>query len=160
MKKRIFIPLLLVLHTAASYAQSPVPAAGIAAESAGEWTQCARHLQERSGFAPHDAKLWVRIADIEARLGNVEGSAAALRRAIQEAPLDANLHQRLSQAYAVLQQPLAALEAIEHALALTPDSVDFLRARGTWPPGPGTTIGRRTPIAVCPPCNRATTRCY
>jgi tetratricopeptide (TPR) repeat protein len=54
-----------------------------------------------------------------------------LRRAIQEAPQDAALHQRLSQAYAVLQQPLPALEAIERALALSPDSVEFLRARGT-----------------------------
>ena len=131
MKKRIFIPLLLVLHTAAAYAQSPVPAAGIAAEAAGEWTQARDIYKNVLDREPHDAKLWVRVADIEARLGDVEGSAASLRRAIQEAPQDANLHQRLSQAYAVLQQPLAALEAIERALALAPNSVEFLRARGT-----------------------------
>jgi tetratricopeptide (TPR) repeat protein len=131
MKKRIFIPILLVLHTTAAFAQSPVPAAGIAAEGAGEWTKARDIYTNALDHEPHDAKLWVRVADIEARLGDVEGSAAALRRAIQEAPQDAMLHQRLSQAYAVLQQPLAALEAIERALALAPDSVEFLRARGT-----------------------------
>ena len=44
---------------------------------------------------------------------------------------DPALHHRLSQAYAVLNQPLAALDAIERALVLSPDSVEFLRARGT-----------------------------
>ena len=131
MKKRIFIPVLLVLHTVAAFAQSPVPAAGIAAEAAGQWAQARDIYKSALDREPHDAKLWVRVADIEARLGDGEGSAAALRRAIQEAPQDAMLHQRLSQAYAVLQQPLPALDAIERALALSPDSVDFLRARGT-----------------------------
>ena len=81
--------------------------------------------------APHDATLWVRVADIEARLGNVEGSVSALQHAVQEAPQDPALLQRLSQAYAVLDQPVAALDAVERALALSPDSVEFLRARGT-----------------------------
>jgi tetratricopeptide (TPR) repeat protein len=63
--------------------------------------------------------------------GHADESILALRRAVEAAPHDAALHQRLSQAYAVLQQPLAALEAIERAVALSPDSVEFLRARGT-----------------------------
>jgi len=128
---RFLIAAALTLTAVNGFAQSPVPAAGIAAEAAGEWTQARDIYKNALDREPHDAKLWVRVADIEARLGDVEGSAAALRRAIQEAPQDANLHQRLSQAYAVLQQPLAALEAIERALALAPDSVEFLRARGT-----------------------------
>jgi len=57
--------------------------------------------------------------------------AAALERAIQEAPQDAQLYVRLSQAYAVLNRPAAALDAIEHAVALSPESIEWLRARAT-----------------------------
>jgi len=131
MRVRILIAAALMFTALNAFAQSTVPADGIAAETAGEWKHALDIYKNVLEREPHDAKLWVRVADIEARLGNVEGSASALRRAIQEAPQDATLHQRLSQAYAVLEQPLAALEAIERALALSPDSVEFLRARGT-----------------------------
>ena len=57
--------------------------------------------------------------------------AAALERAIQEAPQDAQLYVRLSQVYAVLNRPAAGLDAIEHAVALSPDSIEWLRARAT-----------------------------
>jgi tetratricopeptide (TPR) repeat protein len=56
---------------------------------------------------------------------------SALQHAVNESPRDAALLYRLSQAYAVIDQPVAALDAIERALALSPDSVEFLRARGT-----------------------------
>ncbi|HJZ70771.1 MAG TPA: tetratricopeptide repeat protein [Vicinamibacterales bacterium] len=133
MNRRIllFLFLVLSLDAARAFAQSSVPEAGIAAESAGNWTQALDVYKRSLDQQPHDAKLWVRVADIDARLGNLDGSVAALRRAIEEAPQDALLHQRLAQAYAMLQQPLAALDAIERALRLSPDSVEFLRARGT-----------------------------
>lgn len=57
--------------------------------------------------------------------------AAVLERAIRETPQDGQLYVRLSQAYAVLDRPSAALEAIEHAVALSPDSIEWLRARAT-----------------------------
>ena len=58
-------------------------------------------------------------------------SAVALERAVQQAPQDAELYVRLSQTYAVLNRPSAALDAIEHAVALSPNSIDWLRARAT-----------------------------
>ena len=123
--------LAFVLCAVNGFAQSPVPPAGLAAEAAGEWAQALDVYKKALDREPHDASLWVRVADIEARLGNPERSAAALQHASKETPADAALLHRLSQAYAVIDQPLAALEAIERALALSPDSVDFLRARGT-----------------------------
>jgi tetratricopeptide (TPR) repeat protein len=57
--------------------------------------------------------------------------AAALEHAIRETPQDGQLYVRLSQAYAVLDRPSAALDAIEHAVALSPDSIEWLRARAT-----------------------------
>ena len=100
---------------------------------------------------PHDASLWVRVADIEARARQPRSEAPRHCSAPSgEAPRGRGAPQRLSQAYAVIDQPLAALEAIERALALSPDSVEFLRARATlatWSRRlrPGTAI----PIAVC-----------
>jgi tetratricopeptide (TPR) repeat protein len=130
MTARILVAAGMLLCAVNAFAQPAVPEAGLAAEMAGEWQQALDIYKGVLAREPHDAKLWVRVADIEAHLDNVEGSAAALRQAVQAAPQDAALHQRLSQAYAVLRQPLAALEAIERALVLTPDSIEFLRARG------------------------------
>ena len=62
---------------------------------------------------------------------SVAAEAAALEKAIPETPGDAELYVRLSQAYAVLNRPAAALDAIEHAVALSPDSIEWLRARAT-----------------------------
>ena len=131
MKGRSLIAAALLFGAANALAQSPVPAAGLAAEAAGEWTQALDVYRQALDRDPHDAALWARVADIEAHVKNVEGSAAALQRASQEAPRDATLHYRLSQVYAVLDQPSAALDAIERAVALSPDSVDFLRSRAT-----------------------------
>jgi tetratricopeptide (TPR) repeat protein len=131
MTRRTLIAVALVLYAVNGFAQSAVPEAGLAAEIAGEWTKALDVYRGVLEHEPQDVKLWVRVADIEARLGNIEESVSALWRAAQEAPLDATLHHRLSQAYASVDQPLAALEAIERALALSPDSTEFLRARGT-----------------------------
>ena len=131
MTRRGLAVLALVLCAVNGFAQSPVPTAGLAAETAGEWAQALDVYKKALDREPHDASLWVRVADIEARLGNPERSAAALQHAVKETPADAALLHRLSQAYAVIDQPLAALDAIERALAVSPDSVDFLRARGT-----------------------------
>ncbi len=131
MTGRILVALAFALCSVSGFAQPAIPAAGLAAESAGEWVKALDVYKSVLDRTPHDATLWVRVADIEARLGNIEGSAASLQRAVQEAPREANLHHRLSQAYAVLNRPSAALESVERALALSPDSVEFLRARGT-----------------------------
>ena len=56
---------------------------------------------------------------------------AALEHAVKEAPHDAALQIRLSQAYAMLDRPVDALEGAERALALSPNSIEFLRARAT-----------------------------
>jgi tetratricopeptide (TPR) repeat protein len=56
---------------------------------------------------------------------------AGLQRAVEEAPGDASAHERLSQGYAIANQPQAALDAIERAVALAPDRPELLSARGT-----------------------------
>jgi tetratricopeptide (TPR) repeat protein len=131
MTARALTTLAFVLCAVQSFAQSPIPAAGLAAEGAGDWTRALAVYRTALVDQPRDAAMWVRVADIEARLGNVAGSATALEQAVQVSPSDAALHARLSQTYAVLDRPAAALEAIERALALSPESVPFLQARAT-----------------------------
>jgi tetratricopeptide (TPR) repeat protein len=84
--------LACVLRALTGFAQSPVPAASLAAEAT---------------------------------------DLAAFQRAVNDAPSDAAALLRLSQAYAAADQPGPALDAVERAFALSPDSVDILRARGT-----------------------------
>jgi tetratricopeptide (TPR) repeat protein len=131
MIRRRLLPLMFVLWGAKAFAQPAIPAEGLAAEGAGEWTKALALYQAILDRDPRDAALWTRVADIEARLGNLEKSATALQRAADAAPQDVALHQRLSQAHAMLDRPWAALEAIEHAVRLSPESGELLRARGT-----------------------------
>jgi tetratricopeptide (TPR) repeat protein len=85
-------------------------------------------------------KKWISIvAAVALSAGNAfaqsgaadNASILALQNAAQHAPQDADLHLRLSQAYAFADQPQAALDAIERALTLKPDEPEFLRSRGT-----------------------------
>jgi len=65
----------------------------------------------------------------------VASEIRTLRDAAAAAPTDASLLSRLSQAYAVANQPEAALAAIEQALDLQPEQPEYLRARAilaTW----------------------------
>jgi tetratricopeptide (TPR) repeat protein len=131
MRSRGVVAVALLLCAVNAFAQSPVPAAGIAAEAAGEWAQALDVYKSIVDREPRNAALWVRVADIEARLGNIEGSVSALQHAVAGTPRDAALLHRLSQAYAVLDRPMAALETVERALVLSPESLELLRARAT-----------------------------
>jgi tetratricopeptide (TPR) repeat protein len=129
----ITLALLLGLGPNGAFAQSVD--AGIAAEAAGRWDEAIRVYQAAIAQQPARPDLWVRIADIEAVRGNIAGCVTALQRAAQAAPGDAAISFRLSQAYSTAGQPGPALNAIEGALAIQPNGVDFLRARAvlsTW----------------------------
>jgi tetratricopeptide (TPR) repeat protein len=129
----ITLALLLGFGPRGAFAQSVD--AGLTAEAEGRWDEAIRVYQAAIEQQPARPDLWVRIADIEAVRGNIAGCVAALQRAAQAAPGDAAIYFRLSQAYSTAGQPGAALNAIEGALALQPNTVDFLRARAilsTW----------------------------
>jgi len=113
----------------------PVPDSGLAAEIAGRWDEALRVYRNVLDREPQRVDLWLRVADIEAAQGQLSAAVAAAERAAQAQPGDAVVYRRLSQAYALSQQPDAALRAIEAALAIEPDNPDDLRARAvlaTW----------------------------
>jgi tetratricopeptide (TPR) repeat protein len=129
----ITLALFLGVGPASAFAQSLD--AGFAAEADGRWDEAIQVYQAVVERQPARPDLWVRIADIEAVRGNVAGCITALQRAAHAAPADAAIYHRLSQAYSTAGQPSAALNAIEGALALQPNAIEFLRAKAilaTW----------------------------
>jgi cytochrome c-type biogenesis protein CcmH/NrfG len=119
----------------AAAAAAQTPDAALKAEAESRWDDAIRLHQAAIQADASRADLWVRIADIEARRGNLNACVDALNKAAAAAPGDASIYHRLSQAYSKLNQPLPALKAVEGALALQPKSAEYLRARAilaTW----------------------------
>ena len=134
MRRFLSIITVCALLPVGTAAQSRVPERGLAAEIDGRWSDALdtyyTELRENHG----DADLWLRIAEIEARLGRSEQSIAALVRASEIQPA-AGTFERLSQAYAAAGHATSATRAIEAALALQPENEQYLRAHAqlaTW----------------------------
>lgn len=108
-----------------------VPEAGIAAESKGHWADAIEVYQQALKNNPDQPHLWLRIADIEARRGNLNASAAALNQAIHYSPKDAALYVKLSETHAAAKNPKAALAAIDQAVMLEPRNLKYLQARAS-----------------------------
>jgi len=129
------VTALLSLVPAMAAAQPAVPDAGLKAESAGAWDLAIQVYRDALAADSHRADLWMRIADIEARRGHVDGAISALESAVKADSRQASGYARLSQAYAAAGRGPAALHAIEGALALEPEQPDYLRAKAvlaTW----------------------------
>lgn len=129
--RTLLLALVLLAGARPGLTQRLVPEAGLAAELAGRWEVALSVYREALERDPKRADLWVRIADIEARRGNLTASVAALERAVEASPASAHLYHRLSQAYASTDSPAAALLTIEAALRLEPAAVEYLEARAT-----------------------------
>jgi tetratricopeptide (TPR) repeat protein len=123
--------IVIVTLSANAAGQPAVPAAGLVAEGEARWADALRIYQEHVEGDPAAADTWLRIADIEARLGQPDRAIAALHRAVAVRPGDAEIFARLSQAYAARGYAASALHAIKAALALKPRSQDYLRAAAT-----------------------------
>jgi tetratricopeptide (TPR) repeat protein len=135
MRGLILVTGLCVLAAAPAGAQSHIPETALLAEGEGRWPDALRIYRAELDRDPHAVDLWVRVADIEARLGRPAEAIAALEAASAAAPGQAALHARLSQAYAASGHATAALRAIEAALGLEPASTSHLLAHArlaTW----------------------------
>lgn len=134
MKSSVFVLIVLVALTGNAAGQPAVPAAGLAAEGERRWADALRIYREHVERDPAAADTWLRIADIEALLTEPDRAIAALQRAAAARP-EAQTFARLSQAYAARGYAASALHAIKGALALNPQSEDYLRAAAplaTW----------------------------
>jgi len=129
MKARLLAIAFTLLASTSGWAQ--VSDSALSAEADGRWDDAIRLHRAAIDADPNRGDLWVRIADIEARRGNANESVAALQRAAAVSPGSKELYYRLSQAYSTVNQPKAALHAIEAALAVDANNADYLRARAT-----------------------------
>jgi Tfp pilus assembly protein PilF len=134
--KTLAVLLLLIVGSAGTgEAQTSLLERGVAAESASRWEEALALYDDSLRQEPGQAHLWVRVANIQARLGRRDACIAALEAAAAAAPADAGIHRQLSAAQAEAGKPEAALQAIEAALRLEPDSEESLRAHAriaTW----------------------------
>jgi tetratricopeptide (TPR) repeat protein len=131
MKHLTSLMALCVLLGAPLAAQSQVPERGLTAEAEGRWSDALQIYEAELERNPALADIWIRVADIDARLGRTEDAIAALERASAVNPGAAPVLARLSQAYAAAGHAQAALHAIEGAIALQPDVDEYIRAHAT-----------------------------
>jgi tetratricopeptide (TPR) repeat protein len=132
MKLRILVFSTLVFAPSMLCAQPAVQeSAAMRAEAATQWDEAVRLYRAVLTSAPDRSELWVRIADIEARRGDLAACVSALEQGVAAAPGSPALYARLSQAYATAGSGAAALHAIDGALALDSKNPDYLRARAT-----------------------------
>jgi tetratricopeptide (TPR) repeat protein len=131
MRRLAFTLAACLLIAGTARAQSALPAAGLAAEGEGRWSDALHIYREQIDRNPAAGELWLRIADIEARLGRGRTAIEALQRAAAALPNDASVFAKLSQAYADQGHATAALRAIEGALKLDPAGDAYLRAHAT-----------------------------
>ncbi len=122
------LPVLLFILPLSAL-QEEVPEAGLRAEMEGRWQDALEIYRDFLLRQPHRADLWVRVADIYARLGNTEQVVEALRRASAAAPGQPRISFQLSQALAMQDEPAQALAALDKALRLEPDNTEYLRSR-------------------------------
>jgi tetratricopeptide (TPR) repeat protein len=118
-----------MVFPAGASALPAVPPDGLKAEMAGQWEEAIEVYRGILDGDPDRVDLWLRISDIEASLGNHEKSAEALAEAAGLRPHDPKIHSRLTQAYSANDQPELALEAIDRAIDLDPDNIDYLKVR-------------------------------
>ena len=129
--KHSWLLSLLVLAASHGYgATSELPQGGLQAEQEGRWEDAATIYRNALGSDQSQADVWLRLADIDARLKRPAQAAEALGRAAQLRPRDATLWKKLSEARATAGDPVGALAAVVQANELAPDQVDYLRAQG------------------------------
>ena len=105
-----------------------IPDEGLRFEMAGKWQEALDFYTSILRTQPQRVELRLRIADIEAHLGNQSAAALSLMEAAQFCVNDADLFARASRAFSAAGQPDRALEAIKQALAIDPENPEYLLA--------------------------------
>jgi tetratricopeptide (TPR) repeat protein len=127
----VVLCLAATLTSRSGFAQNTAADDAIAAESQGRFEEAARLYRTALAADPGRSDRWIRLADVEAKLGNLDQCVDALQHAAKAAPASVSTYVRLSQAYATANMPRPALEAIEAAFVLNPSAPDVLRSRAT-----------------------------
>ncbi|TLY50053.1 MAG: tetratricopeptide repeat protein [Gammaproteobacteria bacterium] len=118
--------IIAALFAAGTVCAAEPPAAGIAAEGRSDWAAAAQIYRQALQAQADDVALWRRLSDVEAKQGHAAAAAEALDHAAALRSNDAELQAAAAHAQSAANRPREALAAIQRALALQPDNVDFL----------------------------------
>lgn len=128
--KRLLLTCLMVAGSSWAHgADAGLPENGFRAEQEGRWEDAVAIYRDALRADQGQLEIWLRLADIHARLKQADQTADALAHASTLRPDDAALWQKLSQARAVANDQEGAYSAIVRAVELAPDNVDYLRAQ-------------------------------
>lgn len=116
-----------------------------------EAVQLAEDYRRRFG---ESLDYWLLMADLYALTGNNHASADALAQAAQQAPEDAGVQFELAQSYASIEDAENALAAINRAVELEPNNLEYLRVRAdlaAWNGDYGTALNSYERISALAP---------
>ena len=131
MNRLLSTVVLCAIFAGSAAAQTRVPQNGLAAEGEGRWEDALAIYRAELQRQPSATELWLRMADIHARLERPQDSIADLEHAVQTNLSDHATFYRLSQAYAAAGHAEPALLALEAALAVAAESEVYLHAHAT-----------------------------
>lgn len=106
-----------------------VPAAGLSAEASGNWEAALAEYYEVVDREPGRFDLWVRIADIHSRQGDLPKVIMALEKAAAAGD-GGDLYFRLAQAHSQANEAEDAFKAVDIAVTREPRNPEYLKARG------------------------------
>ena len=107
-------------------------------ETLSQWVDRIQHEERsiitgKSYIAPRPLSVfeqYLATANQEASLKHYHNAAPAMQQAIRLKPRDSLLYKKISEIYAMEQQPKLALSAINQAVKLEPRNIAYLRTRG------------------------------
>lgn len=130
--KVVFITFLSILPIDSVFAISSrlhvnqeLPSEALQAEVKGEWEKAISIYTDLLLIKPDKLIIWLRIAQIEQYLKNYNLAANAYKHAIKIQPHNSTFHKALSEIYAEMDKPRAALIEIRKAAKLDPKNIDY-----------------------------------
>ncbi|MDP3558944.1 MAG: tetratricopeptide repeat protein [Legionellaceae bacterium] len=131
--RKVVLGILFFICTSTIFAttssNSDIPSKGLQAEGYHQWQSAIAIYLDILLKDPTRRALWLRVATIEHQLKNYPLTINAYQHAISLTPDDPALYKTLSEIYAESNQPREALVAINEAVKLKPNEVDYLIAR-------------------------------
>ena len=131
---RVIIFLIILISNSyallsSTPANAEIPGEGLQAEGNHDWQRAVSIYLNTLLTNPNRVDLWLRVATIEHQLKNYSLAIDAYKHAIELQPTNPELHKILSENYAEFNQPKEAMRAINEAVTLKPNDVDYLMAR-------------------------------
>jgi arylsulfatase A-like enzyme/tetratricopeptide (TPR) repeat protein len=95
-------------------------------ESSGNLAEAERAYRELLLRYPRILESYANLAGVQARRQNLAGAIETLRKGVEAVPGSETLWIRLGQTYLIMEKLAEASEAVQHALAVNPESLDAL----------------------------------